>query len=129
MSIESEHAVAGILVLGSMYFVAKPISSSIDRNQWVFPGGPLTNNKDPRQALAHELKSKLNLSTVIGGQLGIFKNIVGNKSIELDCYFVESFTGELILTSYNACSWLIKDSLRVVDLASPHDLALQALLK
>jgi hypothetical protein len=127
MSIETEHAVAGILVLGSMYFIAKPVPGESERNQWEFPAGPIDMNEDPRQALARVLKSKLNVSAVIGKQLGIFKSTVGNKQTELDCYFVEGFTGELTLSAYCACSWLIKESLNVVDLAPPHDLVLQAM--
>jgi hypothetical protein len=128
MSIETERVVAGILAIENMYFVAKPIPAELDGNLWAFPAGELVGDEDPRLALARVLKSKLNLSAVVGKRLGIFKINVGNQPIELDCYFVDSFTGELTLSTYCACSWLIKESLCVVDLAPPHDLVLQALL-
>jgi 8-oxo-dGTP pyrophosphatase MutT (NUDIX family) len=127
MLIETERVVAGILVIGNMFFVAKPIHAEHDRNQWAFPAGKLVGDEDPRTALVQVLKNKLNLSATVGKQLGVFRNTVGTKLTELDCYWVDGFTGELTLSTYCACSWLVKESLSVVELESPHDLVRQAL--
>lgn len=121
MPIETERTVAAVLVSHSLYFVAKHSPDSPMGAQWIFPGGTQSPAESPQQALQRHLKTKLNLNATVGERLGLFTGGTSTRPLEVDCYRVDGFTGELELSSYAACAWLAAASLQVTSFASPHD--------
>jgi 8-oxo-dGTP diphosphatase len=128
MSIETVHVVAGILVQGGLFLVAKRNPGGPAGDKWEFPGGKVESCESPQEALVRELKEELDLTICVGQRLGRYETIVGTKLISLECFFVHDFSGEIRLSSHTVYNWTPKTSLIEIDFAQPDIPVVQAIL-
>ena len=85
------------------------------KGKWEFPGGKIEQDETVEQALFREIKEELNLDIRI---LEFFQKVnytYPEFRLEMDCYFVEIQSGELILTEHLAYRWLNITQLKKVD--------------
>lgn len=111
--------VAGVLVEGDTVFIARRNPGGAAGGMWEFPGGKVESSEGPRLALVRELKEELDLEIVVGGAIGAFKTVVGQRTISLDCYWVTKFYGELQLSSHTEYSWAKLEQLDAYEFPSP----------
>ena len=111
--------VAGVLVDGNTVFIARRNPGGAAGGMWEFPGGKVESAEGPQTALTRELKEELNLDVVVGGRIGAFDTLVGQRTISIDCYWIAEFMGEIHLTSHTEFAWAILDRLDDYEFASP----------
>lgn len=111
--------VAGVLVDGNAVFIARRNPGGAAGGMWEFPGGKVELAEEPHIALTRELKEELNLDVVVGGRIGAFDTVVGQRTISLDCYWIAEFMGDIRLTSHTEFAWCSLDRLDDYEFASP----------
>lgn len=98
--------------------------------QWEFPGGKIEAGEDPEEALARELEEELSLSDAqVGSLVARAVTPVGNKDIDLACYWVETSTHVAESTDHDAFEWLGIEDFDSVQWAEPDLPTLRAIEK
>jgi 8-oxo-dGTP diphosphatase len=111
--------VAGVLVVGETVFIARRNPGGAAGGMWEFPGGKVETAELPRFALVRELKEELNLEVVVGGRICTAETVVSQRTISLDCYWINEFSGELQLSSHTEYAWANLEHLGGYEFASP----------
>jgi len=73
---------------------------------WEFPGGKISAQESPEQALKRELFEELGLICEIGNFIGTSKHKYENIAVELHAFEVVDFHGEISLQDHTEIKWI-----------------------
>lgn len=109
--------VAGLLIQDSKVFVARRKKGRLLEGFWEFPGGKIDAGESPQEALQRELFEELGLKVEVGASLGKYIHRYDKIDIELETFWVPSFTGEIQLIDHDEYQWVPWQKLGQVQLA------------
>lgn len=95
---------------------------------WEFPGGKIELNETPEEAIIREIKEELDIEIKVTEFIEKVEYDYPEFHLDMDCFFCEIFSGDLILYEHQDARWLAKDELESVDWL-PADLGLVEKIK
>jgi 8-oxo-dGTP diphosphatase len=105
-----KHSVAGIVVVDSLFLVARRIPVGQMGNRWEFPGGKVENNENYETALAREFREEFGFEVKIGELLAETEFTHNKDTIHLhgfQVYFPDPIENlSWILTEHTEVNWV-----------------------
>ena len=80
--------------IGREYFLTKRLEHVHQGSKWEFPGGKVESDETVHEALFRELKEEIAIEVIDSKPLITIKHDYIDKSVCLEVYMVESYTGE-----------------------------------
>ncbi|TAJ92447.1 MAG: 8-oxo-dGTP diphosphatase MutT [Gammaproteobacteria bacterium] len=107
------HVVAGVIHnrCRDLVLVARRLPGSHLAGLWEFPGGKLHPGEDPLCGLIRELLEEINIEVTVARPLILIDHDYQEKSITLDVWSVEEWTGDYEGREGQELKWLAVDSL------------------
>ena len=81
------------------------------KDQWEFPGGKIEAGETPEEALAREIKEKLETEIKMGSLIHTIEYDYPTFHLSMDCFWCEIVKGDLVLKEAEDARWLTKDQL------------------
>ena len=81
------------------------------KGQWEFPGGKIEPGETPQQALAREIREKLDTTIRIGELIETVEYDYPDFHLSMDCFWCEVVEGNLVLLEAQEARWLTKEEL------------------
>lgn len=81
------------------------------KGQWEFPGGKIEAGETPEEALAREIKEKLETEIKVGSLIHTIEYDYPTFHLSMDCFWCEIVKGDLVLKEAEDARWLTKDQL------------------
>lgn len=88
------HVAVGVVIRNGCVLLAKRAAHQHQGGLWEFPGGKVEGGEQVAQALGRELKEELDINVVACKPLLDVRHNYPDKSVWLDVWLVEEFTGE-----------------------------------
>ena len=82
---------------------------------WEFPGGKMEEGETPQEALKREIMEELETEIVVGELIDTIEYDYPTFHLEMDCFWAEILSGDLVLKEHAAAKWLTKDELYSVE--------------
>ena len=98
------------------------------KGMWEFPGGKIEPDESPEEALVREIKEELNVEIKVTEFIEKVEYDYPEFHLDMDCFFCEIVSGEVILNEHEDARWLAKDELDSVEWL-PADLGLVEKIK
>lgn len=124
-----------ITVVGAVFCTEESVLAfrrNADRSaggKWEFPGGKVESDETPEQALRREILEELGLNITVGRLIDRSSTKVGENTIDLACYFVDSDHYPTESSDHDEIIWQPFSAIRDLDWAAPDVPAIEALLK
>lgn len=96
-------------------------------NLWEFPGGKVENNETPYEALVREVGEEVGLTITSAEPLIEISHDYGDKSVLLDVWWVEAFSGEAIGKEGQRLRWCTISGLNDTEFPAANVAIIQAL--
>ena len=122
------HVAVGVIIRasedeGCQYFLTKRLEKAHQGGKWEFPGGKVENNETVAQALARELKEEVAIDVLSCQPLIKIEHTYrskegddkGDKSVCLDVFIVDNFTGEPSAQEGQGQGWYSLNELEKLD--------------
>ena len=122
------HVAVGVIIRASedescQYFLTKRLEKAHQGGKWEFPGGKVENNETVAQALARELKEEVAIDVLSCQPLIKIEHTYrskegddkGDKSVCLDVFIVDNFTGEPSAQEGQGQGWYSLNELEKLD--------------
>ncbi len=97
--------------------------------KWEFPGGKVEPDESPQDALRREISEELGLDISVGRLIDRSSTLVGDKVIDLACYFVSADEYPSDSSDHDKITWQPYEAIRDLDWAKPDLPTIEALLK
>ena len=110
------HVVGAVFRNGGRYMVAKRATGHL-AGKWEFPGGKVENGECPQASLRRELAEEMGIEATIGAFVASTEHRYEDVTIDLACYLVDDFVGEIQPQDHSEIKWVTPDELMDVDLA------------
>ena len=96
---QSIHVAVGVIIATNaqqqkQYFLTKRLAHAHQGGKWEFPGGKVEANETVHQALQRELKEEVAIDVLSVAPLMEISHDYGDKSVLLEVFVVDNFTGE-----------------------------------
>lgn len=112
--------VGAIFIDGTKVLAFRRKAGKSAAGKWEFPGGKVEPNESPEHALARELEEELGLTNVTVGEcLDRSTTPVGDVSIDLACYEVDTHIFPTSSSDHDMIQWVERESLSSLDWAEP----------
>lgn len=108
-------AVAVIKNRDGQIFIAKRLENSHQGGLWEFPGGKVENNETVLEALKRELFEELGITLIKATPLIRIPHDYGDKSVLLDVWYVDKFSGVAFGKEGQETCWVNESSLASYD--------------
>lgn len=108
-------AVAVIQDSRGQYFIAKRPQESHQGGLWEFPGGKVENNETVVEALKRELLEEVGITLVHASPLIQIHHNYSDKSVLLDVWCIDEFTGKAFGKEGQETCWINKSELSLYD--------------
>ena len=108
-------AVAVIKNIDGQYLIAKRPQLAHQGGLWEFPGGKVEKSESVFQALQRELFEEVGISITKATPLIRIPHHYSDKSVLLDVWLVENFTGEAFAKEEQEVRWVAKDDFSLYD--------------
>ena len=115
MSVIRLHIVAAAIVRDGKVLLARRHADAHQGGLWEFPGGKVERGEDARTALARELDEELGITLESARPLIAVPHDYSDKSILLDVWLVDGFSGEPHGREGQPLSWVAADDLQQHD--------------
>ena len=79
---------------GKQVLISRRLATQHQGGKWEFPGGKIESNETSQTALARELHEELGITVTVGLQLKSIRHDYPDKSVSLDFWRVDHFTGQ-----------------------------------
>lgn len=96
--------------------------------KWEFPGGKVEQGETPEEALQREIHEELGLQISVGRLIDRSSTVVGENTIDLACYLVDSEEYPSSSSDHDQIMWQPYPAIRDLDWAEPDVPAIDALL-
>lgn len=110
--------VAAVFRQGEKYLACRRKPQLANGGEWEFPGGKQNPDELPAAALAREIEEELNVIADIGSSLGTSIYHYEKHSIELHCFFVSHWVGELTPGDHDKLEWFTADELATLNMSA-----------
>ena len=108
-------AVAVIQDSHGQYFIAKRPQKSHQGGLWEFPGGKIENNETVVEALRRELLEEVGITLVQASPLIQIHHNYSDKSVLLDVWCIDKFTGKAFGKESQETCWINKSEFSLYD--------------
>ena len=88
------HVAVGVIYQNEAFFLTKRAKQAHQGGKWEFPGGKVESDETVSQALFRELKEEIAIEVLACQPLIEIKHDYGDKSVLLEVFLVDNFTGE-----------------------------------
>lgn len=106
------HVVVGVIIdARQRLLIALRPADSHQGGLWEFPGGKLERGETVQQGLARELREELGIQTTGYRPLLKVQHDYGDKTVLLDVWWVDSFSGQLAGREGQPIKWVRADQL------------------
>lgn len=124
------YVVVGVVVnaKNEVLVTQRPADKSY-KGYWEFPGGKRENNETPYQTLVRELKEELNVDVLSGQSWHQLEYTYPDKTVFLDIWMVNRFSGKLQGMENQAFQWVTLDKLEEVDFLPANKTILRKVIK
>lgn len=99
------HVAVGVIKQESKVFLTKRHNNVHQGGKWEFPGGKVELGESVAQALYRELKEEVAIEVVASVPLIKINHDYGDKTVLLDVYIVENFTGKALALEGQQSGW------------------------
>ncbi|MGR5062697.1 (deoxy)nucleoside triphosphate pyrophosphohydrolase [Photobacterium sp. DNB22_13_2] len=104
--------VAGVIEKQGKFLLTQRYEHASQGGLWEFPGGKVEAGESDAQALERELHEELAIETTTGEFLADSVFDYGDKVIHLKGYLTHWVSGELVLHSHQAATWVERDEIK-----------------
>lgn len=128
---ESKKAIevaVGVIVRGEHIFLTKRAEHLHQGGKWEFPGGKREANETMPEALARELQEEVGISIASPSPLLEIRHNYPDKSVFLDVYVVDDFTGEPTPQEGQVGDWVERKKLAEMDFPEANKVIIEKLL-
>ena len=115
----TKKVIAAIIRKDNKYLLAQRAKKDIFYGKWEFPGGKLEDGETDEQCLRRELYEELQITAEIGDYFCSSFFEYKGQSMEMRAYFVDSFSGEIILHEHQQIHWVEMKDLASYDVPEP----------
>jgi len=115
LSVTRLHIVAAAIVRDGKVLLARRHDDAHQGGLWEFPGGKVERGEDARAALARELDEELGITLESARPLIAVPHDYSDKSILLDVWLVDGFSGEPHGREGQPLTWVLADDLQQHD--------------
>jgi 8-oxo-dGTP diphosphatase len=115
LSVTRLHIVAAAIVRDGKVLLARRHADAHQGGLWEFPGGKVERGEDARAALARELDEELGITLESARPLIAVPHDYADKSILLDVWLVDGFSGEPHGREGQLLTWVVADDLQQHD--------------
>lgn len=136
------HVAVGVITrpsddVGCRYFLTKRLEKAHQGGKWEFPGGKVENNETVAQALARELKEEVAIEILSCQPFIKIEHTYrskegdekGDKSVCLDVFIVDNFTGEPSAQEGQGQGWYTLNELETLDFPEANKIIIDKLLE
>jgi 8-oxo-dGTP diphosphatase len=124
------HVVAGALLNadGCVLIAQRPPGKHM-AGGWEFPGGKLSANEQPYDALVRELKEELNIAVLAANPVIAYTHRYADRSVLLDLWHVTRYDGTPSSAEGQAIKWVAMSDLDSVELLAADIPMIEPLIK
>ncbi len=108
---------AAVILKSGMVLLCRRAPGRKHAGLWEFPGGRIEDGETPQAALVRELKEELGIEAVVGEPAGRNRHVYDFGEIDLQAFFVKSYTGTPVLKDHDAFKWVESRKLLEYELA------------
>lgn len=108
---------AAVILKSGMVLLCRRAPGRKHAGKWEFPGGRIEDGETPQAALVRELKEELGIDAVVSEEAGRNRHVYDFGEIDLQAFFVKSYTGTLTLKDHDEVKWVESRKLLEFDLA------------
>lgn len=127
MSDNFVHVVVGLVQKDKQILIAKRPREKHQGGLWEFPGGKLEAGESPFSALSRELKEEVGIDIHSADSFLKIYHHYPDKSVFLDIYSIEKFSGQARGQEGQIVKWIAKDELYTYDFPAANQKILKAL--
>lgn len=110
--------VAAVFRRGNKYLACRRKPELANGGEWEFPGGKQQPDELPAAALIREIEEELNVTPDVGTSLGTSIHNYEKKCIELHCFFVTQWLGDLNSCDHDKLEWFSTDELASLNMSA-----------
>lgn len=98
------------------------------KDSWEFPGGKIESGETPEEALKREIAEELDMRIKVNEKFDTVEYDYPTFHLSMDCFWCEMIDAGFQLLEHEACKWVTKDELELLDWL-PADIQLVPFLK
>ncbi len=110
--------VAAVFHRDEKYLTCRRKPGISNAGQWEFPGGKRKPDESHTATLIREIDEELHVKIVVGESLGSVTHSYADKTIKLQCFLIEEWTGDFVLTDHDSLQWQSIEQLRELPLSA-----------